>query len=210
MRPAGVYGAESSGSVTVAANKVVIDPNQIDRDAVADLLEAVAQRQDKSAFAVLFEFYAPRVKSYLLRLGCDDGTAEELAQEVMLTVWRKAATFDRRQASVSTWLFTIARNRRIDVIRRTKRPEFDPEDPLLVPEPEPAPDESINMAQREQRLHAAILELPQEQADLLKMAFFSGKSHGEIAEETGIPLGTVKSRLRLAFGRLRKILDGNV
>lgn len=206
----GLDHVKKIGGVAVAAEKVVIDPNQVDREAVADLLEAVALKQDKTAFATLFEFYAPRLKSYLLRLGCDAGTAEELAQEVMMTLWRKAGTFDRKQASVSTWLFTIARNRRIDVIRRAKRPEFDPEDPMLVPDPEPAPDENMNMAQREARLHAAILELPKEQVDLLKLAFFGGKSHGEIAEETGIPLGTVKSRLRLAFGRLRKILEGSV
>ena len=90
----------------------------LDREALADLVEAIARRADRGAFAALFRHFAPKIKGYLIKLGADRGQAEELTQEVMLTVWRKAATFDRRQASVSTWLFTIARNRRIDAVRR--------------------------------------------------------------------------------------------
>jgi len=180
---------------------------ELDRDALADLLEAVAEHKDKLAFTRLFDHFAPRVKGYLIRLGSDAAQAEELAQDVMLTVWRKAAMFDRRQASVSTWLFTVARNRRIDMLRREKRPELDPTDPLLVPDPEQAPDDAVETAQREDQLRAAIKDLPEEQAELLRLAFFKGKSHREIAEESGVPLGTVKSRLRLAFTRLRKVLD---
>ncbi len=180
------------------------------RERLADWLEAVARHRDREAFALLFEHFGPRIKGYLIRLGSDAGQAEELTQDVMLTVWRKAALFDRRQASVSTWLFTIARNRRIDLLRRERRPELDAQDPLLVPEPEAAPDDAVEVLQREERLHHAITDLPPEQVELLHLAFFKGKSHREIADETGVPLGTVKSRLRLAFGRLKTVLIGEV
>lgn len=186
------------------------DADNADRIRHAELVEAIARSGDKAAFGELFAHFAPRVKGYLTRIGADGGLAEELAQEVMLTVWRKAAMFDRAQASVSTWIFTIARNRRIDAVRRARRPEFDPEDPLLVPEPEIAPDDAMTAMQREERLKVAIEKLPAEQKALLEEAFFKSKSHREIADETGIPLGTVKSRLRLAFGRLRAALDGDV
>ncbi len=182
----------------------------IDRERLADCIEAVAQRQDRSAFAELFDYFAPRVKGYVIKLGADHAAAEEVVQDVMLTVWRKAHMFDRRQASVATWLFTIARNRRIDLIRRAKHAQLDPEDPHFAPNPEPAPDENLEAVQAEGRLHEAMKDLPPEQVDLLHLAFFKGLSHREIADQTGIALGTVKSRLRLAFGRLRSSLDGEV
>jgi RNA polymerase sigma-70 factor (ECF subfamily) len=146
----------------------------------------------------------------MIRLGTEPAQAEELAQDVMLTVWRKAHSFDRRQASVSTWLFTIARNRRIDILRREKRPEFDWDDPLLAPGLERPPDDAADRSQREEKLRGAMMRLPAEQLELLKQAFFTGRSHRDIAEKTGIPLGTVKSRLRLAFGHLRQALDEGV
>lgn len=184
-------------------------PPPLDREAMARLVERVATG-DREAFAALFQVYAPKIKGYLLRLGAPPAQAEELAQDVMITVWQKAGQFDSGQASVSTWLYTIARNRRIDVIRRERRPEFDPEDPLLVPEPEVQPDAALTAADREARLHAAMKDLPEEQARLLRQAFFEAKSHSEIAAVTGLPLGTVKSRLRLAFARLKKALEGEV
>lgn len=183
---------------------------ELDRERLADLVNAIAAHKDRTAFAEVFGFFGPRIKAYLMKLGSDASQAEELTQDVMLTVWRKAELFDRRQASVSTWVFTIARNRRIDLLRREGRPALDPEDPLLTPEPERAPDDAVVLAQREERLHAAIVDLPKEQADLLQLAFFQAKSHREIADETGIPLGTVKSRLRLAFGRLRGVLEDEI
>ena len=179
----------------------------LDREKLADYVEAIAKSGDRAAFARLFAVFAPRVKAYLIRLGTESGAAEELAQEVMLTVWRKAGTFDRNQAAVSTWLFTIARNRRIDLIRRTRRPELDPDDPALLPEPEVPADTKMTVAERDVRLREALKALPAEQISLLEHAFYGDKSHSEIAEVTGLPLGTVKSRLRLAFARLRNLLD---
>ncbi|XBQ17265.1 MAG: sigma-70 family RNA polymerase sigma factor [Oceanicaulis sp.] len=178
----------------------------LDRDALDALVEATAAR-DRTAFASLFEFYAPRVKAYLLRLNAPEPLAEELAQEVMLTVWRKAHMFDRSQASASTWIFRIARNRRIDAARRAARPDLDGEDPLLQPPEITAPDDSAHAEGRDRRVREALTDLPDEQLALLRMAFFDGLSHRDIADRMGVPLGTVKSRLRLAFDKLRRVLD---
>jgi RNA polymerase sigma-70 factor (ECF subfamily) len=173
----------------------------------AEQLARVAQHRDRAAFIALFGHFAPRVKAYLVRLGADDASAEELAQEVLLAVWRRAASFNPALASVSTWVFTIARNKRIDRLRRERRPEIDPDDPALAPEPEPAADAAFDAAQSGNRLRDAIASLPEEQSRLLVMAYFEDKSHRAIAAETRLPLGTVKSRIRLALGRLRGALE---
>ncbi|MCA3692946.1 sigma-70 family RNA polymerase sigma factor [Aquidulcibacter sp.] len=193
-----------------AAGKAPPSPGALsegERDRFADLMEAVALHKDKAAYGELFAYYGPRVKAYLMRLGADNALAEELAQDVMVTVWRKADLFDRTQASVSTWLFRVARNKRIDAIRRTTKPELDPNDPLLLPSAPPAADSLITGAERDHLVRAAIVDLPEEQRQLLHQAFYDGLSHREIAEQTGTPLGTVKSRLRLAFLKLRSKLD---
>lgn len=171
-----------------------------------DLIVAVARDGDRSAFEALFAYFAPRLKSYLMKLGSDPGAADELVQEVMLMVWRRAETFDPGQASASTWVFTIARNKRIDGLRRERHPELDPADPALVPEAPEAADKTLESVQENGRLLAAINSLPTEQAHLLRLAYFDDKPHSTISAEQGIPLGTVKSRLRLALERLRKAL----
>ena len=172
-----------------------------------ELISAVAEQRDREAFIGLFRLFAPRIKAYLMRQGADPASAEDLAQDVMLTVWHRAGQFDRRKAAVSTWIFTIARNRRIDTLRRIRRPEFDPEDPALVREPETAPDAHVEASQRNKRLHEAVATLPKEQESLLRLVYFEDKSHSVIAEELGLPLGTVKSRLRLAMAKLRAALE---
>jgi RNA polymerase sigma-70 factor (ECF subfamily) len=177
-----------------------------DRATLDGLVQACAER-DREAFGALFDFYAPRVKAYLMRLNSPDALAEELTQEVMLTVWRKSATFDPERASASTWIFRIARNRRIDAARRTAKPELDGEDPALQPPQAEAPDEAAHSAGRETHVRGALAGLPDEQVALLRLAFFDGLSHREIAERMDVPLGTVKSRLRLAFDKLRKVLN---
>jgi RNA polymerase sigma-70 factor (ECF subfamily) len=169
-----------------------------------DLVVAVARDRDRTAFSALFGYFAPRLKGYLMRLGVNGTQADELVQEVMLMVWRRAETFDPDQSSASTWIFTIARNKRIDGIRRERRPEFDPEDPVLVPDAPEAADKAIETTQETARLRLAIARLPAEQGELLRMAYFEDKPHSLIAEQQGLPLGTVKSRLRLAMVRLRK------
>lgn len=169
------------------------------------LVAAIATHADRQAFADLFTHFAPRVKSYLLRLGAPPEAAEELAQETLLAVWRKASAFDPGRAAVSTWVFTIARNLRIDALRRARRPA-DLQDPALSPPAAAAPNAAIMALQDEARVGHAIATLSTEQAQVIRMAFFSDKPHSEIAGELGLPLGTVKSRLRLAMGRLRTLL----
>ena len=177
------------------------------RMSLEEMIEAIARDQSRSAFAGLFEHFAPRLKSYVMRLGADARTAEEIVQETMLMVWRKAAGFDARRAAASTWIFTIARNKRIDRIRRERRPELDPNDPALVGAPPEPADMPLQRRQYNDRLRAAISLLPEDQAALVRSAFFDDKSHREIASERSLPLGTVKSRIRLALGRLRRDLE---
>jgi RNA polymerase sigma-70 factor (ECF subfamily) len=183
------------------------DPAAVLRRRMSALLKKVAADADRAAFTELFDHFAPRVKAYLMRLGAPGPQAEDLAQDVLVTVWRKAALFDDRQASASTWIFTIARNRRIDSIRRARRPEIDPNDPLFVPDPEPQADAVLVTAEREDRLRAAMAKLTADQRALLAQAFYDGKSHSEIAAATSLPLGTVKSRLRNIFAKLRGMLS---
>lgn len=183
-------------------------PLSEDRTHFADLMDRVGAQQDRAAFAELFSHYGPRVKGYLIRLGLGQAQAEDLAQEVMVTVWRKAGLFDRRQASVATWIFRIARNRRIDLFRQDQRATLDADDPGLLPQAEIAPDAGLDAAEREDQVRLAMAELPAEQMDLIRKAFYEGLTHRQIADATAIPLGTVKSRLRLAFNRLRSRLEG--
>jgi len=171
----------------------------------AEMIGAIAARGDRGAFAALFGHFAPRVKSYMLRLGADPRLADELAQETLLTVWRKAAAFDPAKAAPSTWIFTIARNLRIDAARRARRVE-PADDPSDAADAEPAPDEALVAAQSETRVRQALASLPLEQAEVVRLSFFSDKPHSEIAAELRLPLGTVKSRLRLAMRRLRDLL----
>ncbi len=171
-------------------------------------LIAIAATRDKAAFEVLFAYFAPRIKAYLLKLGAGASLADDLAQEAMISVWRKAALFDPAKASASTWIFTIARNLRIDAIRRERRAEYDPSDPLLVPDDEPQADAHMMRTDDDSRIRSALQSLPLDQMKVVEMSFFADKPHSEIARELGIPLGTVKSRLRLAMTRIRATLVG--
>jgi len=190
----------------------VSSPATTEAQQLAFWLSRVAQLRDRAAFGQLFGHFAPRLKGYLIRLGCDAGAAEELVQDVMLTVWRRAESFDAAQAGVATWIFTIARNRRIDRLRSERHPAFDPNDPLLVPDEAENAEQGIETAEREHSLRSAIMRLPKEQAELLQMAFFEDQPHSGIAAATRLPLGTVKSRIRLALARLRRELgpDGSI
>jgi RNA polymerase sigma-70 factor (ECF subfamily) len=173
---------------------------------VVELISAVARDRDKTAFATLFGYYAPRVKSYLRGLRVDERQAEDLAQDVMLAVWRKAALYDPSKAAPGTWIFTIARNRFIDAVRRDNRPELDPDDPTLAPDAPIAADDDLASQEISLRVRRALSCLPPDQAQVVTLSFLEGLAHSAIAEELGVPLGTVKSRLRLAFGRLRGVL----
>ncbi|MCZ8154444.1 MAG: sigma-70 family RNA polymerase sigma factor [Rhodobacteraceae bacterium] len=175
--------------------------DQVETDWAA-LVLLVRDHQDKAAFAALFRHFAPRVKAFLMKSGADATTAEECAQDVMATLWQKAHLFDPARASVATWVFTIARNRRIDALRKARRPE--PEELPWGPEPEPDQAEVMEAQQDTERLGTALAQLPEKQRALIERAFYGDLSHSEIAAETGLPLGTIKSRIRLALERLRQ------
>ena len=172
-----------------------------------DFLAAVAATGDKQAFAEVYEHFAPRVKAFLIRGGATPADADDLAQDTMVKVFKKASLFDRSKASASTWIFTIARNARIDALRRAARPAPDAEDPAFAPEEIPRADDLIDQDQRNIRVKKAFDTLPPEQREVMQLHFYEDKPHSEIAERLGTPLGTVKSRLRLAFDKVRKELS---
>ncbi|MDI7862623.1 sigma-70 family RNA polymerase sigma factor [Rhizobiaceae bacterium n13] len=180
---------------------------ELTKDEVAKLLVAVGRDRDVEAFERLFRYYGPRVKAYMARLAHNSQAAEELMQETMMTVWNKAAQFDPSRGNVATWIFTIARNLRVDAYRKDRRPDFDPNDPAFVPDNAAAADAAFENVQEAERLRRAMEELPEEQLQLLKLSFFDDRSHSTIAEQLNIPLGTVKSRIRLAFAKLRTALE---
>lgn len=172
-----------------------------DRMAWVRQMYAIRDAQDRAAFAEIFAHFAPRVKGFLMKSGASADLAEDVTQEVMATLWRKAHMFDPAKASVSTWIFTIARNRRIDVLRKQRRPE--PEDLPWGPEAEPDQEEVLAHQQDCEQLGEALASLPDKQKDLIIRAYYGDLTHSEIAEDTGLPLGTIKSRIRLALDRLR-------
>ena len=180
-------------------SNVSLDSN--DKKHWAELIKKVETLKDTSAFEKLFNHFAPRIKAFLMKSGADPQMAEECSQEVMATVWRKAHLFDPSRASASTWIFTIARNKKIDAIRKQNRPE--PEQ--LYPDQDYEPDQEsvVELQQETERLTLALGELPEKQRVLVEKAYLGELSHSEIAEITGLPLGTIKSRIRLALEKLR-------
>lgn len=167
-------------------------------------IHRVRVHQDAAAFAEIFRHFAPRVKAFLIKSGASETLAEECTQEVMATVWNKAHMYDPARASAATWIFTIARNRKIDLLRKQRRPE--PEDLPWGPEAEPDQADVMSLQQESEKLSRAIADLPDKQRDLIERAYFGDLSHTEIAEQTGLPLGTIKSRIRLALDRLRQAM----
>jgi len=178
-------------------------------DELCQLMLAVASERDRAAFATLFTYFAPRVKGFLMRSGLSALAADEVAQETMLTIWRKASYFDPHRASLATWIFTIARNHRIDRLRRERNQINDAvSDPSDEPVPPFSGEDIVIAIQREERVRSALASLSVEQAAIVRMSYFAEKPHAQIANELGIPLGTVKSRIRLALSRLRGLLGG--
>ena len=174
--------------------------------ALEDLLTAVGVNRDGAAFTTLFGHFGPRVQAQMMRLGLAPVAADDITQDVMETIWRKAHLFDRRKSAAATWIFHVARNRRLDVRRRSRELPCAMEDFSAIPDPGEPHDDRIDAAERERFVRAALGALPREQFALVKLAFFDDLSHAAIAEQTKLPLGTVKSRLRLAFARLRRSL----
>lgn len=173
----------------------------------AELTRAIAADRDQTAFAELFNYFSPRIKSYFLQLGANAEHAEDMSQDVMSVLWHKAHLFDSSKSSLSTWLFRVARNRRIDLLRRDKSALIDINDPIFIP-PEPTPpDEAIEEDERDKNVRKALALLHDKHADIIRMSFFLGLSHSQISEQSGLPLGTVKSRIRVAFQKLRESLE---
>ncbi|MGH7019229.1 MAG: sigma-70 family RNA polymerase sigma factor [Brevundimonas sp.] len=170
------------------------------------LIEAVALRRDREAFAQLFSHYAPRLKAWLIKSGAPPAAAEDFAQDTMLTVWRKADLFDARKARAATWIFTIARNRRLDMLRRDARLLPTPEIALAETEVQ-RPDDILSVSQDAERIRDALSRLKPDQVEVLRLAFFLDSPHSEIARRLDLPLGTVKSRIRNAMIKLRLILE---
>lgn len=170
------------------------------------LLEQVALQQDKQAFAALFDHFAPLLKAYLFSIGgrsLNEASIEELVQEAMLSVWRKAHLYDRKKAAASTWIYTLTRNLRIDWLRRQNRQETDELPDEWEDSDEHEPVVSLHMHKMNQELQASLKMLPIDQKEVLMKVYMEDKSHQDVAQELNLPLGTVKSRVRLALQKLK-------
>jgi RNA polymerase sigma-70 factor (ECF subfamily) len=168
---------------------------------------AIATNRDREAFAKLFDYYAPKLKAFLMRRGAAAEIAEDLVQDVLLNIWRKAEQFDPARADASAWIYAMARNVRIDLARRQRRAEAYVKSEAPFENDIDWPEDAALVSEREKMVRAALAGLSAEQTEVVRLSFFEGIPHSEIAERLRIPLGTVKSRLRLAFARLREHLD---
>ena len=173
------------------------------------LLAALGKARSREIFRQLFDHFGPRLKSYFLKGGVNNELSEELVQETFVVVWRKAELYDQTKATASTWIYTIARNLRIDRFRKEKRYLYKDEQ-FFVTELVENETQLVTQHQNElsERVQSALPLLPAEQASVIKLAFFEDASHSKIAQKLELPLGTVKSRMRLALARLRKLLEG--
>ncbi|SMC12547.1 ECF RNA polymerase sigma factor RpoE [Roseovarius aestuarii] len=167
---------------------------------------AVRDQRDRAAFAALFDYFAPRLKGFVMRSGTSAQQAEEIVQDVMLTIWRKAEMFDPHRAQVSSWIYQIARNRQIDVVRKENRPV--PEELAEDPGAEPDAPQILAIEQEAGKLKNALSRLNREQLEMIEKAYLGEMTHQEISTQTGLPMGTVKSRIRLGLERLRHELKG--
>lgn len=181
------------------------------RKTMGDALVAIGEHRDEAAFALIYEYYAGRIKAFLMGKAMNEDTAEELTQEIMLTVWRRAESYDPAKAAASTWLFTIARNRRIDYLRGNSRVEVELDDEILDIETTASDLQARYVAQEQSavELRSAFDALPKEQREVMQLSYFKGQSHGDIAKLLSLPVGTVKSRIRLAMQTVRKELQGS-
>ncbi len=178
-------------------------------DDMSARLVAVAEHRDREAFAALFRHFGPRLGAWLVRGGSDAGKVEDVLQDIFAKVWRKAHLYDSRRATAAAWIFAIARNQRIDAFRRDRRPEFDPKDPAFRSDSLPDGEQALAAQERADAVQAALSVLSEDQREVLRLSFYEGESYQAIAIRLGIPPGTVKSRARLAFRKLRAELGPN-
>lgn len=198
----GQVGQHQVGQVQADAG-----PRRERQHRMADLLQRVADRRDIDAFRQLYQAFGPRVKSYMMRQGADADTAEELAQETLLAVWRKAQLYAADKGSATTWIYTIARNLRIDRLRREFPWQELPEGHDETASEDQLPDEAVSQAERQIRVRTALAQLPSDQHEVVALSYLEGLSHSEIAERLALPLGTVKSRMRLAYQKIRETVE---
>lgn len=191
----------------VQTSKAKEDANEALKKRMRDNLVAIGNNRDQNAFQDFYDHFSGRIKSFLIGKGMDEPIAEELAQEIMLTVWRRAESYNPEKAAASTWLFTIARNRRIDYLRGNSRVEVELDDEMLeLDSTDLTQEEQVNLDQQSRILEQSMNKLPQEQRQVLHLSYFRGQSHGAIAEWLDLPIGTVKSRIRLAMQSIRSDL----
>ena len=182
------------------------------RDEDVDLAEClcrIAEDRDESAFREVYVHVAPSIKRYMMSKGADGATAEELAQEALARVWNKAHSFRPSRGNATTWIFGIARNLRIDRIRRERVWLFSqelPENHDEQPSPEKSPEELASESERMARVREAVAQLPEDQRQVIALSFIDGLSHSEISARLDLPLGTIKSRIRAAYQNLRPLL----
>lgn len=169
-------------------------------------LIAVRDHKDRAAFSALFDFYGPRLKAMLIRAGTRGDRADDIVQDVMLTVWRKSDQFDPARAPASAWIYRIARNRHVDILRKENRPV--PEELHLADSHQDDADLSLALQQEAARLKSALAALSPDQREMIEKAYLGDLTHEDIRRQTGLPLGTVKSRIRLGLERLRHELKG--
>jgi RNA polymerase sigma-70 factor, ECF subfamily len=178
------------------------------RGLMSDLLSRIARDRDDRAFRQLFETYGSRVRGYMMRQGADAATAEELTQETLLTVWRKAGLYSAEKGGAAAWIFTIARNLRIDRLRKeVVWYELSHEMEQTIPSSEPAVDDLVSERERQGRVRDVLAQLSAEQREVVTLGYIDGLSHSQIAERLSLPLGTVKSRMRLAYQKVRAALE---
>ena len=206
MEQYGNHTATKMISQAVTITIAEVPDNTPAAEQLAQWLDSVASCRDRHCFELLFDHFAPRLKSYMMRLGADAVTAEDLAQETMVKVWHKASLYDRSKAGASVWIFRIARNLRIDKLRRQRFHEVELDTEEIARQGHYLEGDVHADRLDADTLPALVQELPAEQLEVVRLAFFEGLTHSEICQQLELPLGTVKSRLRLAFAKLRKAM----
>lgn len=205
MKGTGMQAAP--GSVDTESARPLVSKRRARSDERTVLLLRVKRERCEASFNELYRYYAPRLCAFLRQKGASDRISQEVMQDVMARVWEKAHQFDAATANASTWIFTIARNRFIDHVRKESRSEVDMNDPLLVRDPTPAPDAGLHSAEASLALRTAIAALPEAQAEILKLIYLQGMKQQAVATQLSISLNTVKSRLRLALEKLRREME---
>lgn len=170
------------------------------------LMSRICER-DRTAFETLFVHFGPRVKALMLKSGAEHSVAEDIVQDVFMSVWRKADYYAPERGTVSTWIFSIARNARIDRLRRQSSKPYEDISEMELEAPDPDAEEELALVQRADKVADAMVELPDEQRQIIELAYMHDMPQSEIAKRLSLPLGTVKSRMRLAYAKLKQKLE---